>query len=119
MIAARQTDMMLRWAVFLTIAVVGLSYVKWFPYYNKAFLAAEHHSIGNSILMGTAAAPPAPSWEAALNYALAYGKAILQAMVLGLLLGSAVQALLPVEWVGKLLGKAGFGSVAKGGRLAI
>jgi hypothetical protein len=40
-------------------------------------------------------------------------------MVLGLLLGSAIQALLPVEWVAKLLGKAGFGSVAKGGLLAI
>jgi uncharacterized protein len=54
--ATRQTDVTLRWAVFLAIAIVGLFYVKWFPYYNKAFLAAANHSIGNSILMGTAAA---------------------------------------------------------------
>jgi hypothetical protein len=104
---------------FLFVAVAGLFYVKWLPYYNRAFVAAANNSIGSSILMGTAASPPALSWDAALNYALAYGKAIWQAMVLGLLLGSAVQALLPVEWVAKLLGKAGFGSVAKGGLLAI
>jgi len=105
--------------MFLTIAVVGLFYVKWFPYFNKAFLAAEQHSIGNSILMGTAAAPPAPSWEAALNYALAYGKAIWQAMVLGLLLGSAIQALLPADWIARVLGKTGFGSVVTAGVLSI
>jgi uncharacterized membrane protein YraQ (UPF0718 family) len=105
--------------VFVLIAVTGLFYVKWFPYYNRAFVAAANHSIGSSILMGTAANPPAPSWDAALNYALAYGNAIWQAMVLGLLLGSAVQALLPVEWIARLLGSTGFGSVAKGGLLSI
>jgi uncharacterized protein len=109
----------LGWMAFLLIAVTGLFYVKWFPYYNRAFLAAANHSIGSSILMGTAANPPAPSWDAALGYALAYGKAIWQAMVLGLLLGSAVQALLPVQWVARLLGSTGFGSVAKGGLLSI
>src|ERR1700730_972783 len=105
--------------VFLLIAVAGLFYVKWFPYYNRAFVAAANHSIGSSILMGTAAGPPAPSWAAAMNYAFAYGRAIWQAMVLGLLLGSGIQALLPVEWVAKLLGRAGFSSVARGGLLAI
>jgi uncharacterized membrane protein YraQ (UPF0718 family) len=110
---------MFGWAVFLLIAVVGLFYVKWFPYYNRAFVAAANHSIGSSILMGTADSPPAPSLDAALGYALAYGKAIWQAMVLGLLLGSAVQALLPVEWVARLLGKTGFGSVARGGLISI
>src|SRR5580698_2497879 len=110
---------MLGWTVFLLIAVAGLFYVKWFPYYNRAFVAAANHSIGSSILMGTADSPPAPSLDAALGYALAYGKAIWQAMVLGLLLGSAVQALLPVEWVARLLGKTGFGSVARSGLLSI
>jgi uncharacterized membrane protein YraQ (UPF0718 family) len=112
-------NLALGWIVFLLIAVTGLFYVKWFPYYNRAFVAAANHSIGSSILMGTAANPPAPSWDAALNYALAYGKAIWQAMVLGLLLGSAVQALLPVEWIARLLGSTGFGSVVKGALLSI
>ncbi len=96
-----ETAPALDWIVFLLIAVVGLFYVKWFPYYNRAFVAASQHSIGKSILMGTAASAPSPSWQAALDYALAYGKAIWQAMVLGLLLGSAVQALIPPRWVAR------------------
>jgi uncharacterized membrane protein YraQ (UPF0718 family) len=117
--ATQQTNPMIGWLVFLLIAVAGLFYVKWFPYYNRALVAVANHSIGPSILMGTASSPPAPSWDAALGYALAYSRAIWQAMVLGLLLGSAVQALLPVEWVARLLGKTGFSSVAKGSLLAI
>ncbi|WP_277184479.1 permease [Caballeronia sp. BR00000012568055] len=107
------------WLVFLLIAVVGLFYVKWFPYYNRAFVAASQHSIGKSILMGTSATAPAPSWQAALDYALAYGKAIWQAMVLGLLLGSAVQALIPPRWVARALGEHNFGSVVNGGLMSL
>jgi uncharacterized membrane protein YraQ (UPF0718 family) len=104
---------------FLLIAVVGLFYVKWFPYYNRAFVAASQHSIGKSILMGTAASAPAPSLQAALDYALAYGRAIWQAMVLGLLLGSAVQALIPPQWVARALGRNDFGSVVTGGLMSL
>ncbi len=119
MTTARSINPALGWATFLLIAVIGLFYVKWFPYYNRAFVAAETHSIGQSILMGKAARPPTPSLEAALGYAIMYGKAIWQAMVLGLLLGSAIQALLPANWVAKALGATGFGSVARGGFLSI
>lgn len=106
-------------AVFVLLAVAGLFYVKWSPYYHRAFVAAENHSIGASILMGADAAPPAPSLAAALDYALAYGKAIWQAMVLGLLLGSAVQALLPRRWIVRALGGTGLGSVVAGGLLSV
>ena len=105
--------------IFFTIVIVGLFYVKWQPYYDRAFVAAAHHSIGSSILMGKAASPPAFSWDAALGYALAYGNAIWKAMVLGLLLGSAVQALIPAEWVARVLGRAGLGAAVAGGFLAI
>src|SRR6201996_1203866 len=115
----RQPRVAFGWIVFLLIAVVGLFYVKWFPYYNRAFVAASQHSIGKSILMGTSSSAPAASWQAAIDYALAYGKAIWQAMVLGLLLGSAVQALLPAEWVLRWLGRAGGGSVLRGAVLAV
>jgi uncharacterized membrane protein YraQ (UPF0718 family) len=118
-LAARSRHSLIGPAVLLTIAVCGLFYVKWLPYYNRAFVAASHHAIGNSILMGTAAAPPAPSWSAALGYVLAYGKAIWQAMVLGLLLGSAVQALIPARWILRALGKGGFGSVMTGAAMSL
>jgi uncharacterized membrane protein YraQ (UPF0718 family) len=115
----RQPRVALGWVTFLLIALVGLFYVKWFPYYNRAFVAASQHSIGKSILMGTAASAPTPSWRAALDYALAYGRAIWQAMVLGLLLGSAVQALIPPQWVAHALGKSGFGSVVNAGLMSL
>jgi uncharacterized membrane protein YraQ (UPF0718 family) len=116
---ARKTNLVLQVTIFVLLAVAGLLYVKWLPYYNRAFVAASHHAIGKSILMGDAAHAPAPSWDAALAYALAYGKAIWQAMVLGLLLGSAVQALLPVQWIARVLGGRGFGSALAGGMLAL
>jgi uncharacterized membrane protein YraQ (UPF0718 family) len=119
MTQARRTSAAPQAAVFIVLAVAGLLYVKWLPYYNRAFVAASHHAIGQSILMGTAAHPPAPSWSAALAYALAYGKAIWQAMVLGLLLGSGLQALLPAGWVNRLLGGSRFGSALAGGMLAL
>ncbi|MDX3908086.1 MAG: permease [Pigmentiphaga sp.] len=106
-------------AVFALIAIVGLFYVKWSPYYDRAFVAAETHSIGSSILTGAQPTPPAPSFKAALDYAVAYGLAIWKAMVLGLLLGSAVQALLPRRWILKVLGGTGLGSVVAGGLLSL
>jgi len=111
--------LILRWGAFLSIAIAGLLYVKWLPYYSRAFVAAADHSIGQSILMGTEAAPPPPSFAAAIGYALAYGKAIWQAMLLGLLLGSAIQALVPANWVARMLGKPNFASVAMAGAFAL
>jgi uncharacterized membrane protein YraQ (UPF0718 family) len=117
--AVSQTSRHVRWFIFVLLAVAGLFYVKWYPYYGRAFVAASSHSIGHSILMGDQASAPAPSWSAALGYALAYGNAIWKAMVLGLLLGSGVQALLPVNGVQRVLGGRGFGSVMAGGLLAM
>ena len=106
-------------AVFALIAIAGLFYVKWSPYYDRAFVAADTHSIGRSILMGGQSAPPAPSMQAALDYAVAYGLAIWKAMVLGLLLGSGVQALLPRAWILRMLGGTGLRSVVAGGLLSL
>ncbi len=97
------------------VAVAGLFYVKWNPYFHRAFVAAAQHSIGASIVTGKAAAAPAPSLAAALGYAWAYGKAIWQAMVLGLVLGAGVQAIIPRDWMGRLLGRVEFSSVAVAG----
>ena len=105
------------WILFAAVAVTGLAYVKWLPYWDRAFIAAGSHSIGPSILTGAASHPPAPSWAAALGYAQAYGKAIWKAMVLGLLLGSGVQALLPADWVFRRLGGTRLGGVVAGGLL--
>lgn len=105
----RPADRFAKWgiAIFLVLAIGGLFYVKWFPLFNKALVAASKHSIGASIVSGTASAPPAFSLAAAWDYALAYGADIWTAIVLGLLLGSAVQTLIPRDWLLKVLGKTG------------
>ncbi|MDO7905601.1 permease [Paenibacillus sp. JX-17] len=99
--------------LFIIVAVIGLSYVKWWPYYHKAFTAADKHSIGGSILAG--ASSDGPSWASALDYAAAYFKSVWKAAVLGILLGSLIQVLLPAQWLYKVLGKAGFKSTLIGG----
>jgi len=105
--------------IFALVAVIGFAYVKWIPYYAKAFLAQSHHAIGDSILSGKATSAPPASWGAATAYAIAYGKAIWQALVLGLILGSGIKVLLPTQWVNAVFGRLGFRSVALGSLLAI
>ena len=106
----RLSNVRLVWGTiaFLILVVVGLSIVKWVPYWNKAHVAAATHAIGNSIVSGTAAAPPAAGVSAALGYAKAYFLAVWQAVVLALLAGSAVQVFVPRAWIRKLLGTGGF-----------
>src|SRR5215203_7327123 len=101
------------------VVVAGLYIVKWNPYFYKAISAASSHSIGESIVSGTQAAPPEPSLGAALSYAGDYFVAVWKALVLGLLIGSGVQALLPREWLAKALGKAGLGSSTVAAALAV
>lgn len=106
-------------AAFTLIAVAGLYYVKWDPYFHKAFAAAANHSIGHSILTGRAAAPPAASWQAAWGYALVYWKAIWAALVVGLLFAAGIQALLPRRWLVRVLGRMNFGSIAIAGAASV
>jgi len=101
--------------LFLLIAGIGLYYVKWSPYYFKAFVAADNHSIGASILNDNQGEPIA----AALAYAKVYFLAIWKAAVLAVILGSLIQVLIPRDWLLRLFGKAGFGSTLRGGLFAL
>lgn len=105
--------------IFAIVVIIGFAYVKWVPYYAKAFLAQSHHAIGDSILSGKSTSAPPASWSAAANYAMAYGKAIWQALVLGLVLGSGIKVLLPNQWVSAMLGRLGFKSIALGSIFAL
>ena len=101
--------------LFLLIAGIGLYYVKWSPYYLKAFVAADNHSIGASILNDNQGEPIA----AALAYAQVYFLAIWKAAVLAVILGSLIQVLIPRDWLLRLFGKAGLGSTLRGGLFAL
>lgn len=84
--------------------IAGLWYVKWQPYYGKAFTAAETHSIGKSILAGVQNSPLQAAWD----YSIIYFLAVWKAAVLGVLLGSLVQVLIPRHWLLKTLGQPRF-----------
>lgn len=105
--------------VFFVVLVAGLFYVKWHPYFLRGFTAASRHSIGPSILAAGANGALAPSWQTAWHYAVAYGKAIWQAMLLGLVIGSGVQAILPPRWIERLFGRVGVRGVTAGGLAAV
>jgi uncharacterized membrane protein YraQ (UPF0718 family) len=108
-----------RVALLLVVAIVGFAYVKWVPYYARAFVAQSQHSIGGSIIVGAQGEVPAASWQAALDYAVAYGASIWKAMVLGLALGSGLTVLLPSRWMATALGKLGARSTFLGALLAL
>jgi len=91
-------------ALFFLVVIVGLWIVKWQPYYGKAFTAADTHSIGKSII----AQPEANPLKAAWDYAMVYFLAVWKAAVLGVLLGSLIQVLIPRDWLLRTLGKPRF-----------
>jgi uncharacterized membrane protein YraQ (UPF0718 family) len=101
--------------LFVLVAVIGLYYVKWSPYYLKSFVAASNHNIGASILADHQNAPVA----AALAYAKAYFLAIWKAAVLGVILGSLIQVLIPQDWMLRLFGRPGVASTLRGGLFAL
>ncbi len=82
---------------FATVTAVALTWAKWYPYWHKIPAVAGSHTLGTSILTGTAGAPPPPSWRAAIEYAIAYGRAIWPALVAGLLIAASVEAFLPAR----------------------
>ncbi len=106
-------------AVLLAVLIGGLSYVKWTPYYHNAFVVASRHTVGVSIVSGQSATAPTPSIGAALSYAWAYGTAIWQAMVLGLVVGAGVRALVPRDWLVRVFGRLSFKGVALAGLASI
>lgn len=108
-----------RIGIFVLLIVAGLFYVKWSPYYDKALVAAQTHSIGLPILTSSDGTIPAPSLAAALNYAVAYGLAIWKALLLGLLIGSGLNVLLPESWVRRIFGKPDLNSVMMGSLFSV
>ena len=108
-----------RIALFLLILLAGEWYVKWNPYYHKAFIAAARHSIGSSIVSGKSDLAPAVSVSAAWHYAVAYFLAVWQAVILGVVVGAAVQVLIPRDWLLRILGHRRASSVIAAGALSV
>ncbi len=89
-------------AGFSLLAVAGLEYVKWGPSWHRLKLIAAGGNMGGSILIAGGNADV--SLQAAWTYAWAYGHDIWKALVLGLLLGTSVQALITRGWAPMVCG---------------
>ena len=116
---SRRTEYIRGFGLLLLIAVGGLAYVKWGPYWARSFAVAASHTLGASIISGQEAVPPAASLTAALDYARIYFDRIWQAMALGLLLAATVDALIPHDWLARVLGSTRLRSSALGTLLAL
>ena len=115
----RRVEYLRGFGLLLVLAVVGLAYVKWGPYWTRSFTVAVNHTLGASIISGQEAAPPEASLAAAWDYARVYFDRIWQAMALGLLLAATVDALVPHDWLARVLGSTRLRGTALGTLLAL
>lgn len=105
--------------IFIMITVISLYIVKWNPYYHKSFIAAANHSIGPSIITGDNQVAESPSFHAAWSYFVAYFNAIWKALLAAIIVSSLLQAIVPKDWLFKVLGESKYGSTFLGGVLGI
>lgn len=108
-------------AVVLLLLVLGLLWAKWIPYGQKAQgLSVSHSWSGASIFASSGAPGAAPSWRGAWDFTVAYGQSVWKAALVGLLVGAAVDSLLPKAWLSGLLDRrSSFGRSAAGGVAAL
>lgn len=68
------------------VAVAGLAYVKWLPYYHRLLAVSLTHALGSS-LFGPEGYFTAVNLGVAWSYAVEYFRSVWQAALLGLVLG--------------------------------
>jgi uncharacterized protein len=100
-------------AAFLAIAVVALWWAKWAPYADRLRITdATGAYPGHDVLAKAGEPGAAPSWSGGWAFLKAYAVAVWPALVAGLLIAAAVEALLPRRWLlGVLGGDGGRGRV--------
>jgi hypothetical protein len=100
--------------VLLTAVVFAgtLLWAKWWPYAGKIDDVGTTHAWPGSDILRVGGVQPgdAPSWHAATSFTTAYFLAVWKALVAALLIGAALQALLPRAWLLRVM--AGRGRVS-------
>jgi uncharacterized protein len=96
------------------VAVAGLTYVKWWPYYNRIIKVSATRTLGTSIF-GSQGYFGSTTLDTAWAYTVKYFKAVWQAALLGIVLGGAVEAILPTSWVDRYLSGKGYRSTLLAG----
>lgn len=83
-------------AVTAVVVVVGLVWAKWWPYALKIEGLAGSRAWDGSALVDVARDAPT-WWQGAWDFTLAYSLAVWKALLVGLLIAAAIDALLPRE----------------------
>jgi uncharacterized membrane protein YraQ (UPF0718 family) len=102
----------------LVLAAAALTWSKWVPYTERAVQVATSGTWSGSDVLTAGGVRPGdpPSWHAGRTFTLAYAGAVWKALVAALLIGAAVQALVPRTWLLRLLARrTRLGSAAVGG----
>ncbi|WP_152348476.1 permease [Brevibacterium sp. CFH 10365] len=89
--------------VLALLLVIGLSWSKWLPYWDKAWTLSE-----TSLWEGTPlfdAAGQAMSLSGAWDFTLVYFTAVWKALLVALLVAAAIDALVPRDWLLRLLNR--------------
>ncbi|WP_245908646.1 permease [Pseudosporangium ferrugineum] len=104
----------------LTLAVALLAWAKWLPYAAKVPGLATIGAWPGSDILGVGGVRPgdAPSWAAATSFTGAYAQAVWRALLAALLIGAALQTLLPRTWLLRTLNRRGTLRSALAGGLA-
>lgn len=96
-------------AVTIGVVILGLTWAKWWPYAVRVGSLAQAPTWTGSDLLhagGVRAGDP-PTWHAAFSFAVAYLESIWKALVVALLVATAVQTLLPQRLLLRLLSAGG------------
>ncbi len=93
-------------AVLAAILVTGLAWAKWLPYADKAWLLSDSRTWSGSAIFASAGAPgSAPTLAGAWAFAVDYFIAVWKALVVALLVAAAVDALVPRDWLRRVLAR--------------
>ncbi|RZT87258.1 hypothetical protein EV383_4168 [Pseudonocardia sediminis] len=105
-------------AVAVAIALVVLSWAKWFPYAQRIVTLSGTGTWTGTDVLGAGGVRPGdpPSLRAATSFTGAYLSAVWQALLAALLISAAIQALVPRTWLLRVLDRPGrLRSAAAGG----
>lgn len=89
--------------VLVSFLVVGLSWSKWMPYWDRAWTLSETSLWDGDILFDSAG--DSFSLAGAWNYTLVYFGAVWKALVVALLVAAAIEALVRRDWLVRLMNR--------------
>ncbi|MCI4010069.1 permease [Brevibacterium sp. ZH18] len=89
--------------VLVVFLVVGLSWSKWMPYWDKAWTLSQTSIWDGSPLF--AAAGETVSLAGAWNFTLVYFTAVWKALLVALLVAAAIDALVPRDWLLRVMNR--------------